>query len=124
MKKTAQRCAARQDQSRARRPRSPGTLFGVTAHRSACCPRLRPPVVPTKSGTKTSELRAAPGSASQHRHRSHQTRALVRTMSASRSSFVVRVVCQHHSRVLAAPFHTATEKAREYDKKRRDRELA
>src|SRR5262249_9746488 len=48
------------------------------------CPRLGPPVAPAKSGTKTSELRAAPGSASRRRHRTHQTMAPVGIMSASR----------------------------------------
>src|SRR5262249_12606196 len=79
---------ARQDRSRALRPRSAGTLFGGTAHRSAYCPRLGPPVAPAKSGTKTSELRAALGSASRRRHRTHQTKAPVGTMSASRFNLI------------------------------------
>src|SRR5262249_48225905 len=119
MKKTARRCAARQDRSRAPRPRPAGTLFGVTAHRSACCPRLAPPVAPAKSGTKTSELRAAPGSASRRRHRTHQTTAPVGIMSASRF--------QPHSKQRdRPPLHSTgrAEKAREYGKKTRAREVA
>src|SRR5262249_8605479 len=124
MKKTARRCAARQDRSRAPRPRPAGTLFGVTAHRSAYCLRLGPPVAPAKSGTKTSELRAAPGSASRRRHRTHQTMAPVGIMSASRF--------QPHSkqaRSAATPQYLPRHSTRQpkklaNGKKTRDRELA
>src|SRR5262249_43544421 len=96
MKKTARRCAARQDRNRAPRPQPAGTLFGVKAHRSVCCPRLGPPVAPAKSGTKTNELRAALGSASRRRHRTRQTRAPVEIMSASRFNLIPsrRVFCR------------------------------
>src|SRR5262249_54326351 len=87
-----------------------------------CCSRLGPPVAPAKSDTKTSALRAAPGSASRRRHRTRQTKAPVGIMSASR--FQPRVFFRPPLHSTGRRHSTRRPKISLIRRKTRDRELA
>src|SRR5689334_1117372 len=107
-------CEGQRGRNRALFARHPQVSGGAAARRSICCSRPERPAAPARSGTRTSESRGAPGSATRLRRRSLRMKALAKIMCASGLRLTVASKCAvgPYAVAMAAPLDAAAEKAR------------